>query len=374
MTYQADPEHSGHVSDPRLKPPLRRAWARSFPADISYSVIAEGKVFVIARRYDDDRYGVDLYALSPRDGRTLWKRDLGPRKTANLAYDEGRLYVVRWGDSDDDLWNDSGGGLTAFSAADGRQLWQTPFELWSGPPVATGGNVYVDGSGAGSWFGAFRGADGTELWRVSVGSGGSGALAVTGDAVYFSGSCPNVWAARRADGGVLWKTPEGCTGGGGSTPVHHQGRLYVREDRDYPPGDVYDAGSGSIVGPMRSDLPPAFGGGLGLFADRLIPGESHQFGHVMTARSVADGRVRWRFRGDGYLDTAPLIVNRTVYVGSGSGRLYGLSLDRGRVVWRTDLGRPLWHSGDDTGIVSGLAAGEGLLVVPAWRRLVAFRR
>jgi outer membrane protein assembly factor BamB len=87
---------------------------------------------------------------------------------------------------------------------------------------------------------------------------------------------------------------------------------------------------------------------------------------------MPDGHVRWRFRGDGSLDSAPLIARRVAYVGSGSGRLFAVDLRTGRVRWRTDVGAPILSSEEDGGYLAGLAASNGLLLVPAYRRLVAF--
>ncbi len=368
-TYQAGPEHAGFVNEPRVAPPLRQAWSRSFPDEFSYAVIGDGKVFVTAPR-GDGHGGVDLFALSARDGRTLWRRDLGRFVYhAQLAYEAGRVFVTH---SPENALEDP--GLHAFAARDGAPLWAVRASRFPGLPTVSDGVVYIGQTDI-SGIGAYRATDGAQLWLAPTESGPGGAVTVSADSVFSVSGCPDVYAVRRSDGAQLWHPENGCNGGGGSTPVFHAGRLYVRDDDDFPPGDVWDAATGAILGPMRSDLPPAFGGGLGIFSDRLLPGQStHRFGHTLTARSVRDGRVRWRFRGDGYLDSAPLIVNRTVYVGSGSGRLYGLSLRSGRVVWRTRLRGPIPSSGDFTGTVSGLAAGEGLLVVPEWRRLVAFRR
>jgi glucose dehydrogenase len=98
-----------------------------------------------------------------------------------------------------------------------------------------------------------------------------------------------------------------------------------------------------------------------------------QLGHTLFAQSLTDGRTRWRFRGDGYLDSTPLIVNRTVYVASAAGKLYGLSLRSGKVRWRTNVDLPVPAPLETGRVLSGLGAGERLLVVPTVRRLVAFR-
>jgi PQQ-like domain len=96
--------------------------------------------------------------------------------------------------------------------------------------------------------------------------------------------------------------------------------------------------------------------------DARIPGEPVYRGHTLIARR-ANGRVAWRFRGDGYLDSSPLIAGRWAFVGSGSGRVYALDVRTGRVRSRADAG---------ASVLRFLAAGEGLLLVPARGRLVAF--
>ena len=55
---------------------------------------------------------------------------------------------------------------------------------------------------------------------------------------------------------------------------------------------------------------------------------------------IGDRRL-WSFTGDGGLDTAPNAVGNTVYVGSSSGELYGLSVTNGSVVWSTNVGSPI---------------------------------
>jgi outer membrane protein assembly factor BamB len=352
-TFQGGPTHAGNVRDSGLSPPLRRAWARRLPGTMSFAVIADGRVFVAASK--GQYRGSEVLALSARTGRVLWRRD-----GYAIGYDEGRLYV-----SDATSERST---LTALAPADGRVLWERAIGFGAAPPVAVDGVVYLSSG----WMEAYRGVDGALLWQTLL-NGGDGIPAVAGDVVYLSFSCER-YALARATGRVLWSDADGCNGGsGGSTPVLHAGRLYVREGDPRPPGEVYDAATGASVARMRADYAPAFAGGLGVFPDADLPGESRLFGHTLVARSVGDMRARWRFDGDGYLDTAPLIVDGTVYVGSGSGRLYGLSLRSGRVTWRTHLRRPIIGSYDGLGHFAGLAAGGGLLVVPAYRRLVAFR-
>jgi outer membrane protein assembly factor BamB len=368
VAFQGDVAHSGFVSEPGLNPPLRRRWQHRFPGQVSYPVLGGGKVFVTA--WDGPRNGYPhhalLVALSAASGKPRWQRDLGDTFGAVPAYDDGRVYVS------------SGPGgiaepqLAAFSATDGSLLWSHRFLTGGGsPPVAQGGVAYAsDGDG----FGAYRGSDGAQLWRVVADDAnelGGGGAALSADAVYPPARCP--LALRRSDGGVIWQRPDACRDHV-STPALAGGRLYLRNDFAAAAGSVFDAGTGALVRRFRADYAPAFtSNGLGFFPDEQHPGTDFQAGHTLIARSLANGRKRWAFRGDGYLDSAPLVVNRTAYVGSGSGRIYGLSLRSGRPTWRVDLGDPVPGPQEPGQILSGLAAGNGMLLVPALGRLVAYR-
>jgi outer membrane protein assembly factor BamB len=364
VTYQAGPTHDGHAKQAGLRLPLARAWSARVAGVPSYPVVAEGKVFVtVAMRDFSVPPRTILLALSARDGRRLWQVELGRAWAASPAYDAGRVFVSVADTAD-------GGGLSAYSAATGQRLWRTEAGTSAGdPPVADGGVVYaLVGS---TWIAAHRQSDGAELWRHAPGNGTNGSVAVTGDAVYAALPCEDTRKLRRSDGAVLWQTPHECHGGGGSTAVVAGDRLFTREAD--PPGEVYDTSTGTRLGRWRSDYPPAFAGGLGLFSDARRRNELGRFGHRLTARSARSGDVRWRFAGDGYLDTAPVISGGVAYVGSGSGRVFGVSLRRGRAVWRASLGVPVHGSAELSGTLGGLAAGGGLLVVPAYGRVAAFR-
>jgi outer membrane protein assembly factor BamB len=366
-TIQADAVHSGNAGPAGLRLPLERRWVRRVDGVPGYPVIADKRIFVAVAR--PSPRGSYIVALASGTGRVLWTRDLGASSdSAALAYDSGRLFATR------ESYYDGISALVALAPADGHVLWEatTAIGLFTATaPVANGGTVYVNGFD--DWgVSAFRAHDGGVLWHVPTDSGEGGSPAVASDAVFAAmSSCPDVHRFRRSDGGEVWHPENGCHGGGGSVPVLHRNRLYVTESRRFPPGDIYDADTGTIVGAMRADWTPAFAGDVGVFPDARKPGERLTFGHVLVARRLGDGRARWRFGGDGYLDSAPLIVDGTVYVGSGSGRVYGVSLRSGRRVWSADAGTPVPAQWDGA-IWSGLAAGDGALIVPRLGRVSAF--
>jgi outer membrane protein assembly factor BamB len=207
VTFQGGVAHTGYVSEPGLNPPLRRAWQHRFPGEVSYPVIAEGKVFVVAydSGFDEKPRGVSLVVLSAASGRQLWARNLNAQHAA-LAYEAGRVFARTWP-------RDEGSSLRAFAAADGTELWSRPVGSGGGPPAVDGGAVYVSQDGVS----AYRTADGALLWQALSAYSDFESPAVSGDTVYAAYSCEKL-AARRSDGAVLWRRRH--AGADRRAPVH----------------------------------------------------------------------------------------------------------------------------------------------------------
>jgi outer membrane protein assembly factor BamB len=368
LTFQANAQHTGFVPG-GLAANARRRWAAKLDGGVGYPVVAAGKVFVATQSSNPFFPAVHVVALSLANGKRVWQRELtSPNRLhdAALAVDGERVFVTR------DAYTDpEDGALIALSAVDGHTLWQTTqLSLFaSEPPVVSDGVVYLSESGGGSGgISAWRATDGANVWRVFTDHGGGGAVALSGDTAYLGVGCePHVFRVRRSDGTPLVPTSSSCSSGVGVTPVIDGQRLLLRAD-DLE--GVYDL-EGNRTGSFHSDYTPAVAGGLTLVTDARIPGEYFWRGHTLSAVD-ARGKTRWRFRGDGYLDSAPLIAGRTVYVGSGSGRVYGLDLRSGRLRWRGNAGTSVPASRDSSH-PTGLAAAGKTLLVPARGRLVAFR-
>jgi outer membrane protein assembly factor BamB len=357
VAYQINPAHTGLQQDEFLRPPLTRRWSHTFSSSISYPLIAGGKVFVTVRNVS--QYGTTLYALNQATGSTVWSRAIsGTYYWSNAAYAPGRVFVVNFD-----------GVLQAFSADTGSTIWtkQLPGQYaFSSAPVASNGVVYVGGAGSGGTLYAVSAATGQVLWTRSVENGDDSSPALSSTSVFVSYAGPQVYAFNRSNGTPLWHYDSGIEGGGGKTPVLAPGnRLYTR---DFGGSYVFDATSGEIVDTFGSYTAPAFVDGTGLF---LYDG-------ALEARDAVSGSLLWTFQGDGELSSAPIVVKSPtgihVYEGSSGGMLYALNIADGSVAWSGSVGAGV--PGPDEQNVSqpltGLAAGEGLLVVPAGNLLVAY--
>src|SRR3979411_127062 len=82
----------------------------------------------------------------------------------------------------------------------------------------------------------------------------------------------------------------------------------------------------------------------------------------------------WRFAGDVYLVTPPLVVNHVVYVGSATGILYALNENSGAVITQDWVGTRMREGAERRGILptAAMGAGNGILVVPASDQLSAW--
>lgn len=341
VAYQIDPAHTGSQFD-TVSPPLTQRWSRDLGSSVSYPLIAGGKVFVVA--------GTRLYALNGANGATVWGPiDIGVSR--GIAYNSGRVFAVN-----------HGGLLRGFDATTGTPVWsrQLSGQAFTSPPSAMGGTVYVGGV---STLYAVSAQDGTVKWSTPNAGGDQSSPAVTTTGVFVSYSCNNAFALSPSTGAVIWHHTSSCFGGGGRTSVFYNGRVYIRDSA--LENLALDSGIGIPVAAFSAGPAPAFHGSTGFFLT----------GSTLEARVISSGTLKWSFTGDGNLSSAPIVVNGMVYIGSTGGKLYAVDESTGTNVWTGTVGaavnRPDEHNLSEP--LTGLGAGEGLIVVPASNLVVAYQ-
>ena len=350
--YHINPAHTGY-SPAQISPPLHRRWVRDFDGSVSYPLIADGKVFVFV---NSETEGWTVKGLSARTGATLWSRGFSGYILGTTLEDE-TLFVLS-----------SGGRLTALRADTGHPRWQTilsevtPAYSYSALPTAWRGMVFVSGGGEGVSMLGIDARTGAVRWTQHVdGSGSSPAAA--GQSVFVAFPSPQVYALATGSGGLQWHVGAFPHGGGGYIPTYYRGRVYAME---YDTGLVLDSATGGLVDSYWSEASPAVHGETLLLLENGL----------LHALSRDDHAHRWWFRSrDGTrLVSSPLIVNSHAYIASAGGTVYALGLAGGRVLWQTSTGSSVFPSRHRSGggALPGMAAGGGLLLVPAQSRLVAY--
>ena len=359
VAYQINARHDGHSARGAAAPPLTKQWSRDLGGSVSYPVIAEDRVFVTAA--SPQGYGTVLHALDARTGEDSW----GPVALGGtywwsaLAYGGGRVYAVNYD-----------GVLTAFEAATGTPAWsvQLPGQYsFTSPPTYAGGMVYTGGAGSGGTLYAVDAGTGAVVWTRPVANGDHSSPAVTATGVYVSYACERTYAFTPDTGAPLWEHDTGCSGGGGRTPVVADRGLWIR-DVAGAAQTVLNLADGTVRGTFGTGgrtPAPAFRGRTGFFVDN----------GVLQARSTATPlTAKWTFAGDGQITSAPIVVNGYVYVGSATGQLWAVDPKTGTAVWSTAVGAAI-NAPDEHNVsqpLTGLAAGQGRLVVPASTLLVSY--
>lgn len=361
VTFQNNVQHEGNNPASPLSPPLALKWKLDLSsqgvASISYPLIAQGRIIVTtAGSYGSSNPTKSVTAFDEATGQQLWSVNIaGTYSFLNAAYDSNKVFVVNF---DGLMW--------ALDAATGAQLWsvQLPGQYdFTSPPTAIDGLVFTGGAESGGTLYAVDENNGNVVWTASVENGDNSSPAVIPGRVFVSYACPQSYAFATADGHPVWRYSGSCEGGGGATPVVHLGRVYVRDAYfGSTNGLILDAETGANLGGFNSDQPPAFSDNVGVYFQSS----------TLRGVDISTGQVLWSFAANGDLSSAPLIVNHTIYIGSSSGILYGLDL-QGHQIWNTQVGSAIPPPNEGgAALVTGLGAGDGLLVVPTGSTLSAY--
>jgi outer membrane protein assembly factor BamB len=305
----------------------------------------DGKVIVTAAVNNNTQ----LSALDQATGATVW----GPIEitgSANTTYDGGKVFVLS-------ATVGSQGTVQSYDIETGKLDWTVTLSggIIGGGLTALNGMIYTS-SDNGLLFGLSEGT-GSVAWSATVWNGGFGTPAVTSTGVYASYPC-STYDFQPFTGTQLFFTNTGCEGGGGATPVVANGLVYSPAGNSNGGGLAVDASSGTVVGSYTATGEPAFSATAGYFL---------QSG-TLNALTSSNNTVLWSFTGDGLLTTSPIVVNQAVIVGSSSGNVYALNAATGQQLWTVNTGGALQPGSTN----SGLAAGDGLLIVPAGNQVVAY--
>ncbi|HYH62074.1 MAG TPA: PQQ-binding-like beta-propeller repeat protein [Solirubrobacterales bacterium] len=326
-TYQLNPERTGYLPGKYLDPPFGSSkWSLPLGHLIEHAPIVVGD-----RMYILDLKGI-LYAVDKRNGKIIYKKDLGELSAAAPGYHDGMVYAINL-DPDQ---------IVALRAKDGKELWRKPI----GSPGSESSPVVVNdrlifGCQCGSVY-ALNPKTGATLWQTETAGEIKSAVAYHEGTIFGSNYGGEFFAIDASDGGVKWTTPiiGGAFGRGGgsySTPAIAYGRVYVGAldsrvySLDIDSGEIawtFSTGAEVYPGPVVADVkgaPPS-----------VYIASADAQAYALDAKS---GALRWkRSVGDQVIGSG-VVIGSTFYVSRASEQgMVGFNAASGKQVFTSDLG------------------------------------
>jgi serine/threonine protein kinase/outer membrane protein assembly factor BamB len=292
--------------------------------------------------------GPSLYALDASDGADRWH-----------VPTESWIYALR-AERGTVVTGTRGGGVQAWEAGTGEQLWeltgaQIDFETHDTGPVVHGGAVYAWGEGQ---LYALEARTGAELWRYPVGDTSvTGGVPVrtlpTDDGVVYVCAGSRVLALDAGSGAERWRFDAPAAilcppayqpergGAGGVYFADYLGTVYAL---DVTTGDD----RWRIATEPRQSTEPV------VVADGLVHLGS---GAAMYTLDAVSGTPRWRFAAGDSVVGAPVASGGRVHFGSEDHCLYTVDAVSGRLSWKLETGGAI----TGTPAVAGDATGGGMV-------------
>lgn len=325
--FQANARHTGHLPVSLQPATFRLAWKKALSGlPLNPVAAGEGKVFASVVTYFTDT--THLFALSSRDGTILWSKSFtadSPFSVNPPGFAYGNVYV-QTGNHSTDTW------LRAFDGTTGDTVFQAPHSAqWERyyAPTLYDGRAYVNGGYYGGMY-AFDAYSGAQLWYTSLPQYDQWTPAVDADRVcaYVGEYTPGLYVKDRStgvpapsfvpdpnfewDGWSMNLAP--VVGAHGDVVAIHDGRLIS-----------FEPSTASI----RWEVQSAFQGQPSIARDHIYAIDG---GRLVVLDEVTHAE-RWSWTPPSGALAGPMIVTDTHLLASTADATYAVDLSSRQSVW-----------------------------------------
>jgi outer membrane protein assembly factor BamB len=305
--YGVDEQRTQAHASIRLRPPFRTVWSHSLGSLVEFPpVVWEGVAYVA-------NLNGQLYALSMRNGKTIWRFDLHSREQDSSPAVVG----------DDLVMHSKSGRVWVLNRFTGRARWSYPVDgrIESSPVVRDGIDYF------GTWAGTVYALDLRRhrvLWRYHGGYKITSSAALLRGTLFIGDYGGRLLALSLRSGQLRHSVS--VNGRVYGTPAIAAGRVFVpSSDGNSLTGfttggrHLWTIHTGSYVYSS-----PAVWRGRVFFG---------AYNGVFYCVSAASGRILWTVGTGGRVSGAPVVVDGIAYVASFAHRIYGVNARTGRVVF-----------------------------------------
>jgi len=313
-----------------LRPPFRAAPVWTFAAR---DLLEFPPVIAYQRIYIVNNAGT-VYALNESRGNPVWKYRSHRCSAASPAVGDHLVFVSLLNKPPCNAAHGVDGKVIAFDAETGRIRWQRTIGPSESSPLFANKLVIV-----GDWSHnvyAFTAATGNLRWHYHAGGLIKGAIALSGNRVYFGSYDTHVYALDARTGKEVWRASSqprlGRTGTFYANPAVAYGRVYIGATD----GKMYSYGATS--GKLRWSN----GTGDFIYSSAAVWRQNVLVGSYdgsFYSFDAATGDVRWRFPAGGKISGSPSVINGVVYFSTLNGKTYGLDARNGHKLWSYPTGQ-----------------------------------
>jgi outer membrane protein assembly factor BamB len=303
----------------RLRPPFRVVWSRGIGSLIEFpAVVSDGVAYI-------GNYRGTVRAISMRNGRVLWRRDIRHGKMAASPAVVGDDLVVH--------------GMDGAVRVLDRRTGRLRFAYHAGSPIESSPLVRDRIDYFGAWNGNVYALDlGTRKLRWVYRSGYkiTSSAALAGRTLYIGDYGGRLLALAPGSGRLRWSAA--VNGRIYGTPAVWAGRVFVPSS---------DGGSLTAFSTRGRFLWRVHTGSY-VYSSPAVWGGNVYFGSyngLLYSVSARTGGVRWSVPTGGPVSGAPAVVDGVAYAGSFAHRILGVDARTGRVLLRFPHGEYVPVSG-----------------------------
>lgn len=342
-----DAAHQGIATD-TLIAPLQLKWIQNAGSNVFMTtpLIYDNKVYIAT--VDEDRKGnAAVLAMAPQSGKINWRYPVRSSIKNTIAAGDGLI-----------LAQDIDGWLYAINATSGKLAWEKKLATKSITPTLIEGLVIADhvvyaGSGAGLCATDLR--TGKELWRNKdweQHEGSTATLSVGKDILIGSAHWGALYGNDIHTGEKRWQAEDNGIRHRSSSATIQGDMLYLTSDNSL---FIMAAATGTII--SRKGLPYNVNvSSSPLVTDREIIFGTAEEGIVALDRETLT--EKWKFKtGPALIYTSPYVRNpastvesspvlsgNLIFFGGSDGVIYALNKEKGSLIWKHQVGAPVFGS------------------------------
>jgi outer membrane protein assembly factor BamB len=327
--YGYDPARLRAPFGLKVHPPFRRAPVWTFRGGRLLEfppVIAYGRIYIV------NNAGT-LFALTETRGKPVWKYSSHRCSAASPAVGQHLVFISLLNKPPCNAAHGVDGKLIAFDAETGRIRWQRTIGPSESSPLLSDKLVIV-----GDWSHnvyAFTAATGNLRWHYHAGGLIKGAIARSGNRVYFGSYDTHVYALDARTGKLVWRASSqpriGRTGTFYANPAVAYGRVYIGATD----GKMYSFGATSGKLRWSNGTGDFIYSSAAVWRQNVLVGS---YDGTFYSFDAATGDVRWRFSAGGKISGSPSVIDGIVYFSTLSGRTFGLNASNGKRVFSYPAG------------------------------------